>query len=309
MRFAIIGRTEILYKTTQELLARGHELAYVVTAKEAPEYTVTREDFKALAEKHDVPFISSSNIDKVREFLADCPPAEVAVSINFSGIIPQDIIDRFPLGVLNAHGGDLPKYRGNACQAWALINGEERIGLCIHSMIGGELDNGNILARSYLPVTINTKIGTVWQWMEEQTPSLYVEAIDALSTNPDYVLEVQSTNPEDALRCYPRRPEDGRIDWNKRNVEILRLVNASGSPYAGAFCMFEDEALPIIVRDAELLDDGEIYLAVAGQIAAIHDHAIDVITGEGKLRLTVLEQDGKVLLPRELVRSVRQRFC
>ncbi|GAB1465742.1 hypothetical protein MASR2M54_12420 [Aliarcobacter cryaerophilus] len=53
----------------------------------------------------------------------DC---EIAVSLNYSSIISQNVIDLFPLGVLNAHGGDLPRYRGNACQAWAIINGEEK---------------------------------------------------------------------------------------------------------------------------------------------------------------------------------------
>lgn len=69
------------------------------------------------------------------------------MSLNYSSIISQKVIDLFPLGILNAHGGDLPKYRGNACQAWAILNGETKIGLCIHSMIGGEVDNGNIIDR------------------------------------------------------------------------------------------------------------------------------------------------------------------
>ena len=30
------------------------------------------------------------------------------------------------VGILNAHGGDLSKYRGNACQAWAILNGEKK---------------------------------------------------------------------------------------------------------------------------------------------------------------------------------------
>ena len=44
------------------------------------------------------------------------------------------------------------------CQA-ALINGENRIGLCIHKMIGGELDSGPIISRSYFEANINTRIG------------------------------------------------------------------------------------------------------------------------------------------------------
>jgi methionyl-tRNA formyltransferase len=70
--------------------------------------------------------------------------SDIAVSINYTGVLPQGVIDLFPIGVLNAHGGDLPRYRGKACQAWAIINRESRIGLCIQKMIGGELDSGEV---------------------------------------------------------------------------------------------------------------------------------------------------------------------
>ena len=114
------------------------------------------------------------------------------MSINYTGVIPQTIIDLFDNGILNAHGGDLPRYRGNACQAWALINGEERIGLCIHKMIGGELDSGDIIARDYMNVTYNTKISEVWNWMEDRTPVLIEDAIEAIAKNPNFILEQQS---------------------------------------------------------------------------------------------------------------------
>ena len=73
--------------------------------------------------------------------------------------IPNKIINYFNYGILNAHGGDLPRYRGNACQAWAILNGENKIGLCIHKMVGGELDSGDIISRDYLDIGENTKIG------------------------------------------------------------------------------------------------------------------------------------------------------
>ena len=77
--------------------------------------------------------------------------------MNYTGIIPQSIIDIFQYGILNAHGGDLPRYRGNARQAWA-HNGEKSIGLCIHKMIGGEIDMcGDIIARDYSKLRIIPK--------------------------------------------------------------------------------------------------------------------------------------------------------
>jgi methionyl-tRNA formyltransferase len=82
---------------------------------------------------------------------------EIAVSINETGVIPQEVIDLFPLGILNAHGCDLPKYTGNTCQVWAFLNGEKRISLGIHRMIGGEFDRGDIITRDYLSIDHNAK--------------------------------------------------------------------------------------------------------------------------------------------------------
>ena len=111
---------------------------------------------------------------------------DIGISMNYPGIIPQSVIDCFPLGVLNAHGGDLPRYRGNACQAWAILNGEERVGLCIHKMIGGELDSGDIIAREFLQIDINTSITEVWHSMSRRIPSLFLESVKKIfETFPD----------------------------------------------------------------------------------------------------------------------------
>ena len=111
------------------------------------------------------------------------------------------MVDLFPYGILNAHGGDLPRYH-NACQAWAIINGESRIGLCIHRMIGGELDSGDIIARDFLSINHNTKVTSILDWMNNRTPK-QLKAVQKLAENPSYFLEKQSEDPTKALRCYP----------------------------------------------------------------------------------------------------------
>lgn len=305
MKVAIIGRTEILYDTALHLQKTGHKVVCILTAKEAPEYTRTAEDFRALSEALDIPFAQGSKIIEHKDFLRDAS-ADVAVSINYSGVLPQSVIDLFPIGVLNAHGGDLPRYRGNACQAWAILNGEERIGLCIHKMIGGELDSGDIIARDYLTIDYNTKITKVVQWMHDRIPDLMLSALDELSTNPNFILKQQSKEPQDALRCYPRSPEDGRIDWSKPAIEVLRLINASNKPYAGAFCDFEGKKL--IIWDAELVEDNEIFYAVPGQVTAISDGSIEVAASTGKLRILSVEHQQEISSPDMLITSVRKRL-
>lgn len=307
MRVAIIGRSEALYDTAERVRARGHAVALVVTAREALEYRRTARDFEAYAAALGVPFLASARAADMLPLLDRLPPIDVGVSVNYPAIVPQAVIDRFRLGILNAHGGDLPRYRGNACQAWAILNGESRIGLCVHRMVGGELDAGDIVARDYLPIDRRTTITQVVAWMVARTPALFETALDRLAADPAYCLERQSADPADALRCYPRRPEDGRIDWTRSADEILRLVNASTHPYAGAFCEFEGQTLRIWA--AEPVDDGERFLAVPGQVLRAGDGTVDVATGRGKLRLTEVEGAASgVVPPDRLIRSIRQRL-
>ena len=306
MRIAIIGRTEILYETALRLRKQGHEIALVITSKEAPEYTKTSTDFRALAEEWSAPFIHTSRIEETIDAIRNMPRIDIGVSLNYSGVIPHSVIELFPLGILNAHGGDLPRYRGNACQAWAIINGEERVGLCIHRMIGGELDSGDIVARDYFPLSTNTKVTAVYQWMSERIPDLFSEALQRLEEDSHYVLERQSKDPRNALRCYPRKPEDGCIDWSRSAVEIHRLINACNRPYTGAFCNLEGQRL--IIWDAELASE-ENFLAIPGQVTLIGDGFVEVATGAGKLRVKEVESSGGERIPNQVVRSIRHRFA
>jgi len=136
-------------------------------------------------------------------------------------------------------------------------------------------------------------------------PELFAEAVRIMQ-QPSPPLEAQDQSQ--ALRCYPRRPEDGRIDWRRERESILRLVNASSEPFAGAFTSYRGDKL--IVWRAALVADEERYLAVPGQIARIDREggAVDVITGRGKLRLLEIELSGVRGKPATLITSMRERL-
>jgi UDP-4-amino-4-deoxy-L-arabinose formyltransferase/UDP-glucuronic acid dehydrogenase (UDP-4-keto-hexauronic acid decarboxylating) len=308
MRVAVIGRTGALIETTKAVIAAGHTVPLVITAKAAPEYAAGETEFRELADRIDAAYLCTPTLDseEVSTLLSALGTIDAAVSLNYSTVIGQALIDRFRLGVLNAHGGDLPRYRGNACQAWALLQGERRIGLCIHRMVGGELDSGDVVLRRHLDVTIDTRIGEVMQWMEGEVPALFVEALGILQ-DARPVLEKQ--DPTHALRCYPRRPEDGHINWAAEAERVLRLINASSEPYAGAFTSFRGDKL-VVWRAALVAGGSEQILAVPGQIARIDrgSGAVDVITGKGMLRLLDIEVGGTRGAPASLITSMRARL-
>jgi methionyl-tRNA formyltransferase len=310
MNIAIIGRTETLYHTAKLLMRQGHCVKLIVTAKEAPEYEKTAADFESLALEMGAKYLLTSNIStkKAIEEIELVQNLELGISMNYVNVISQEVVDLFPYGILNAHGGDLPRYRGNACQAWAILNGEDKIGLCIHKMVGGELDSGDIIAKDYYNLHLGVRIGDVQKWMGQRIPEIFAGAVRELEKNKDYILEKQSSDPARILRCYPRNPEDGEIDWSQSNENVLRLINASSEPYSGAFCQYKGERM--IIWEAELYEDDENYCAVPGQVAAVDKQtgSVVVIAGKGKIKINRIEYGNWRGIPGRVIKSIRGRL-
>ena len=60
--------------------------------------------------------------------------------------------------------------------------------------------------------------------------------------------------------------------------------------------------------NAELVEDGEIFSAVCGQVTKIGGSYIEVDCGRGKLRLLEVEVEGSIIPPSDLIRSIRKRL-
>src|SRR5215468_3670047 len=179
MRVAVLGRTHWLIEAADRCLLRGHEITLVATAPAAPEYRAREEDFKALADRaraqfHVDPDLNDTNFIR----LLKTSGAEIGLSINWPTIIRQGALASLRLGILNAHVGDLPRYRGNACPNWAILNGEPHIGMCIHAMSPNSVDSGPIYARRRLPIDVSVYIADVYGWIDQTLPDLIMEALN-----------------------------------------------------------------------------------------------------------------------------------
>jgi UDP-4-amino-4-deoxy-L-arabinose formyltransferase/UDP-glucuronic acid dehydrogenase (UDP-4-keto-hexauronic acid decarboxylating) len=307
MKIAIIGRTQFLYDTALKLRDAGHDLQTVVTAKVSPEYTRTEDDFKGLAESVGVPFFLTNTLNDTA-VTASLQGLDIGVSVNWVSIVRKEHIDLFEVGILNAHMGDLPRYRGNACPNWAILNGEEFVTLSVHLMQEDLLDCGRIIAQDKYPLNEDTYIFDIYEWAQEAMPMLFVEAAGLLQKDSAYTLKYADPDSPESFRCYPRRPEDGCIDWHMSAVDIHRLIRASAEPFPGAFASLDGEK--VIIWRAELFDDGEKYCAVVGQVSDVNrdDGSVVLITGDGKIKLTEIEYKGVRGRPSEVIKSVRKRL-
>lgn len=231
MRVAVLGRTRWLLDAAELLVEHGHTITLVATAKAEQFYDCDADDFDQLARKVRAEFLGEVSLAKpdIQARLRSSN-SDIAISINWPNLVRKDVIDIFPGGIINAHCGDLPRYRGNACPNWAIINGEKKIGLCAHMMEPDVLDAGAVIARAYLEISDDTYIGDVYAWLDARVPTLLVEAISGLELGSLQPVQ-QDADPTSALRCYPRRPEDSRIYWNRGVKEIIRLIAHLQGPF------------------------------------------------------------------------------
>lgn len=287
MRVGIMGRSRMLLRSAGALAEAGHEIVFVQTCEGEDYYGVGPDDFAEFAREHGVPYACGRRLsERLEVFRAS--GCELAVSVNWPSLLPAALLDLFPHGVLNAHAGDLPRYRGNACPNWAILNGEDHIGLAIHRMVK-EVDAGPVIERARLPIDDTTYIGDVYKWLETAVPALFVRAVGRL---PDAAFTPQDPAIR-PLRAFPRRPEDSRIDWHQPLRAILALVRASSHPFPGAFSFLEGTQKIQILRARAFHPDFD-FLAVPGQVCLVTREANPVIAAaDGMLEIEQCASEGR----------------
>lgn len=303
MKIGFLGRTEMLYNTVLEFLHGDHEVSFIGTCKASPEYRITEYDFQKLASDNHIPFFCDTKLKNHMDILQNS--ADVVLSMNWLNIITGEIIDLFPYGILNAHPGDLPKYRGNACPNWAILNGEKFATISIHYMNAGELDSGRIILKEDIELAENTTITDVYNKLYYLVPKLFLSAVDLIQDKKFVPL---SQNESLASRCYPRMPRDSFIDWRCTCEEIEKNIRASTIPFLGAYSYYGDVKFYIHSCRVEY-PQFKIY-AYPGQVASrdVNTGEIRIIAKDGYICFNTVVVNNKEIKASELLKSTRIRL-
>jgi len=296
MRVGLIGRTHWLLDTARLAKEHGHELAFLATAPAAPGYRVGEDALRAFAAQETIPFSDHLRLNTL-DLVAD-----VVLSVNWTTVLRQPFLDRFPHGVLNAHAGDLPRYRGNATLNWAILAGETEACLTVHRMVEA-LDAGPIALQRRRPIGPDDDMTTLTAWLDEVVPASLVKAVDLLEAGQ---LEFRAQDPAvRPLRVYPRVPDDSRIDWSKSADDIVRLVRASSPPFAGAFT-HTPEGERVTIYRAKVHEPDHDFLAMPGQVCYSVAGNPVVAAGSGMVELLKCADDDAT--KRRILASLRNRL-
>ena len=142
-----MGTPEFAVQPLKALIREGYEIAGVFTQPDRPRgrgKKLVPGPVKIAAEEAGIPVYQPERIRKTGvEDLRNLKP-DLCVTAAFGQILSQEILDIPPLGNINVHASLLPKHRGAAPIAYAIMNGESKAGVTTMFMDAG-IDTGDML--------------------------------------------------------------------------------------------------------------------------------------------------------------------
>ena len=246
-----------------------------------------------------IPVHADVSLRAVSALVEELRPACVVVS-SYNRILPAALLETCPF--LNVHYAPLPRLRGRASVNWALINGEPCTAITIHTLVPG-LDAGGILYQRLVPILDGDTVTDLYERLNELQRRALADAVQRR-------LGGDEGAPQDEARASygcTRLPEDGEIDWSAPTLAIDRLVRALTDPYPGAYTYLGTDRL-WIQRALPLADPPRYEGRVPGRVVNLSKAQgfVDVLTGDGVLRLLQVRPDGEAAKPAsELITSVR----
>ena len=146
--FVFFGTPYVARDTLAALIDAGYRPRAVVTSPDAPRgrgMQLTPCETKELALAENIPVFTPEKLDAVAVATISTYGAEFGIVVAYGKILPQALIDQFPLGLINVHYSLLPKYRGASPVESVLRAGETVTGVTIQQL-AYKLDAGDILA-------------------------------------------------------------------------------------------------------------------------------------------------------------------
>jgi methionyl-tRNA formyltransferase len=216
---------------------------------------------------------------------------DLFVVVAYGQILPKPVLNIPKYGAVNVHASLLPKYRGAAPIAWAILKGEKVTGVTTMVMDEG-MDTGDILLQAEAPIAAEETCETLHNRLASLGAQLLSETLEKMRAGN--IRPIQQDHSK-ATYAPPLRKEDGHINWEKEAEEIDRQVRAF-NPWPGAFTKLDGRSLRIYkgaVRERVLTERAGIVVWVGSdfiEVEAGRDaYLIKEVQLEGRRRMSIRE--------------------
>lgn len=291
MRIAFFGTPEIAVTSLAALLDAGHDVACAVTQPDRPSgrrRTLTPPPVKVFATERGLPVLQTDavNARAFRDELAALAP-EVVLVTAFGQKLRRRLLELLPRGCINVHASLLPRHRGAAPVAHAILAGDAQTGVTIMQM-AERMDAGDILAQEATPIGPRETTGSLTDRLAVLGAELLVRTLDALAAGR---VQPRAQDDSQATEAPSLRKNDGAVDWARPAAYLDRCIRAM-TPWPGAFTFWVPaggKLLRLLVLEAEP-EPGEP--GDPGRIASTDHGRLSVETADGLLRILRVQPAG-----------------
>ena len=290
MRVLFMGTPEFAVTPLEHLCLNRYRVVAVYTQPDRPAgrgRSLSLSPVKATALARDIPVVQPASLKEaaVVAQLAGFRP-DIIVVAAFGQILPPPVLDIPRYGCLNLHPSLLPRFRGAAPAAAAILAGDESTGVSIMLMDSG-LDTGPVLARKPVEIAPQDTTGSLTDKLSQVAARLLPEVMVGWTKGE---IKPRPQNEAEVTYCQALTKKDGEIDWRRPAEAIGRQVRAC-QPWPGGYTRWQGKRLEIV--EAVPLPRGK-HLE-AGQVVALKKEgaAFGVNTGAGILGVLRVQLEGK----------------
>ena len=200
---------------------------------------------------------------------------DLAFLVGWQFLLPHADAD-----IIVFHDSLLPRYRGFAPTATALIKGDTEIGVTAISPCEA-VDEGPVLGQKSTTISYPIKIKEALSLQAKLMGELAIELIGQWRKG---ILTCAPQRPDRATFSIWRDEHDYEIDWSMSAAEIQRLVDAVGYPYLGARTTVGGMTI-IRVHDVSVIGDVVFEIRNVGKVWQLDEGRPIVVCGSGLLRI------------------------
>lgn len=268
-RIAFLGTPDMAVPPLLALLDAGYDVPLVITradAKRGRGGALSPSPVSAAAQSRGVPV--SHVVDDLLDLELD-----LAVVVAYGRLLRRHVLERVPM--INIHFSLLPRWRGAAPVERALLAGDTETGTCLMQIEEG-LDTGPVFDRVVVPIEPRATLAGLRTALVEAGTHQLLRCLDAGLSAPQ---------PQEGEATYAAKIDvfELRIDWTRPAVEIDRLIRVGG-----AWTMLNGKRIRLTIAEPVPDASQEATLPAPGTISGV-----DVVTGDGLLRLLTVQPEGK----------------
>lgn len=302
-KIVFIGGRDRGLECLKTLIKAGENIAYIFCMPEDKhERKKYYEEIKDLADKEKIPIKITKSIKSVEDFkiLKSIQP-HLMIVMGWRTIVPKEILSLPKRGTVAAHESLLPKGRGFAPINWSVLNGDKKTGVTLFYLEEG-VDEGDIVDQKIIPINNKDTAWDIYLKAKIISVELLMKHIKALKKG---TASRRKQNKKLATYYPARVPEDGKINWSWETKKIYNLIRALSDPYPGACTYYKDQK--IIIQKALIPKDFLKFAGnIPGRVGNFVEKGVDVITGDGVLRIEEIElEDGQRLPARDFITSIK----